>query len=369
MNNVDSFSLAGNDDAFAFAGLADGIQRAPQASSSEDAERVSELINSSWVTQAIHAAIDLGLFDRLNEEPASAAQLAAQIGCSAGATHRLLRALSSLDLCSECDTGVYELTSMGTLLAGNEPGSLQPWARLWCSNLADLWKDLAHSVREGKSVRALRGIKPGFSHLECDAANAELFNQAMVANSYWVAKAFARAADLQNVNSLIDVGGGHGGLLAAILHAHPEMRGVVFDLPHAGEGAGTYLKLEGLGERARFTSGDFFSSVPPGADAYVLKSVLHNWDDDRSIAILRQCRAAIKPSARLFIVERMMPRTLTASRADRAVARSDLNMLVALDASERGAEEYEWLLGQAGFAVQQTFPLAMGVSAIEARPC
>ena len=332
------------------------------------AECLAELITSSWISHAIGAGIELGVFDALAGGPTRAEELARQLGCAPPALAQLLSACESLELCSLDAEGRSAVTPMGRLLASSTKGSQQAWARLWCRDLGALWTGLPEAVRRGESVRSLRGIEPGFTPLADDPVRADAFNRAMTANTWWVAEAFARLPTIADCRHVIDVGGGHGVLLIAVVQANPELRGIVFDLVHAASGARNALERAGLSERAIFVAGDFFESVPSGGDAYVLKSVLHDWPDSRCDAILASCRAAMSSKAHLFVVERLANVPLMPTAHDRAWARSDLNMLVAHGAGERTADQFSALLERAGFRVDAIHALAMGLSAIEAHP-
>jgi hypothetical protein len=164
------------------------------------------------------------------------------------------------------------------------------------------------------------------------------------------------------------VGGGPGELAATILEHHPHLRGVVFDLAHALAPARKRLSRRGAGDRCEAVEGSFFESVPAGADAYLLKSVLHNWNDDRAVAILRNCRAAIVPDGSVVLFERIVPVRYATSAVDRDIARSDLNMLVGCDGCERTEAQFRELLAGAGFALERVIPMAAEVSALVARP-
>lgn len=330
------------------------------------AESLAELITSSWITHAIGAAIELGVFDALAEAPTRANELAQRLGCSQPALAQLLRACESLELCSLDADGCSSVTPMGRLLASRTEGSQQAWARLWCRDLGALWTGLPEAVRHGASVRSLRGIEAGFAPLAGDTVRADAFNRAMTANTWWVAEAFARLPTIADCRHVIDVGGGHGVLLMAVLQRNPVLRGVVFDLAHAAAGAKDALERAGLGERATFVAGDFFESVPSGGDAYVLKSVLHDWPDSRCEAILASCRAAMSSEARLFVVERLASVPVAPTASGRAWARSDLNMLVAHGTGERTGAQFAALLDRADFRIDATHALSMGLSAIEA---
>ena len=342
------------------------LHREPITAQVRDAERVAELITSSWISHAIGAAIELGVFDALAEAPRSHESLAATLRCSTSGLQQLLRACESLGLCSMDEQAGWQVTGTGRLLASAIDGSQQAWARLWCRELAGLWSGLADAVRSGTSVRSLRGEAVGFTPLQIDPARADSFHRAMTSNSWWVAEAFARLPALAPCRHVVDIGGGHGVLIVALLRQHPECRGTVFDMDHAERGAVSALQAAGITDRADFLAGDFFAGVPSGADTYVLKSVLHDWADDGCAAILARCRAAMSTTARLFVLERVATLPLGPMAGERAWARSDLNMLVAHGACERTREAYETLLSRAGFALIAVHPLAMGVSAIEA---
>ena len=329
------------------------------------AERLGELITSSWISHAIRAGIDIGLFDAVCDGPADIEELARRLDCAPGALTQLVHACEALELCRVDDQGCCVATAMGRLLASRSEGSQQAWARLWCGDLAALWSGLDESIRHGASVRSLRGIPAGFGHLAADPARADAFNRAMTANTWWVAEAFALLPALQGCRHIVDVGGGHGVLMIALLRRHPSLRGTVFDLEHAAAGALQAIDAAGLADRAAFVTGDFFDHVPAGADTYVLKSVLHDWPDERCAAILACCRAAMSSGTRLFVVERLARLPLGPSASDRAWARSDLNMLLAHGARERTERDYYALLGQAGFRVVAVHGSAMGLAAIE----
>jgi hypothetical protein len=332
------------------------------------AERLAELITSSWITHAIHAGIELGVFDALAERPDQVDGLAERLGCAPVALRQLLHACASIQLCQLDEEGRCEATAMGRMLASNGEGSQQAWARLWSRELANLWTGLADSVRTGSSVRSLRGIAGGFERLADDPVRADAFNRAMTANTWWVAEALAALGVLDGCRHVVDVGGGHGVLVIALLRQHRAMRATVYDLAHAAVGARVALDAAGLASRADFVAGDFFASVPSGADAYVLKSVLHDWPDAECAKILASCRAAMSGPARLFLIERLATPPLTPTPGDRAWARSDLNMLVAHGACERTESMFGALLEVAGFSVGRVHALSMGLACIEAHP-
>jgi ubiquinone/menaquinone biosynthesis C-methylase UbiE len=298
------------------------------------ARRLLDLINGSWVAQACYVAARLGIPDLLAAGPRTAEDLAAATQSNAAALGRLLGALGSVDICRQREDGSFEMTQLGALLRADVPCSMRAWALQWGGEAWQVWANLLHSIKTGRSARALATGDEGFGHLDRDPQAAQIFNQAMVDLTGLAALDIAQAYDF-STHRIVDVGGGYGALLAQILVANPGASGVLFDMPHAISRAREYLAGRGVAERCEFMVGDFFASVPSGADLYLLKTVIHDWPDDKAREILRCCRRAMGPGARLLIIERLMPERLVPSAENRALARVDLHMLVALGAQER----------------------------------
>jgi hypothetical protein len=332
-----------------------------------DPQRLLALVGANWTTQAIGAAVQLGVVDHLAKQPRRLADLAKRTGSDPDALARLLRALVSIDICREED-GRYGLAPLGSLLREDAPGSIRWWALWCCGSQWALWGDLAASVKTGDSARVRTGGAPGYAHLDRDPASALVFHRAMAGLTGRVGREVARVTNWRGARRVVDVGGGHGELLVALLAARPALEGIVFDLPHAAKGAAARLREAGLAMRCAVATGSFFEALPEGADAYLLKSILHNWDDAKALAILGQCRAAMGPGARLILVERVMPERPRGGRRDHAIVRSDLNMLVSLGGRERTRREFAALLREAGFGRPTVKATATDYSVIEARP-
>jgi orsellinic acid C2-O-methyltransferase len=324
------------------------------------------MINASWMSQAAYVAASLHIPDRLAERAKSADELARESGAHAPSLHRLLRALVTLEICRENPAGLYELTPIGALLRADVPDSLRSWALYWGGPQWPVWGNLLHSVTTGESARMLTTGSEGFDRFETNPEAAALFNRAMVELTHLDAADIVRACDFAASERIVDVGGGFGKLLAAILQANPGKRGVLFDRPHALDGARVLMEAARVADRCEFVAGDFFAAIPGGADAYLLKSVIHDWNDERSGAILRNCRRAMEGRAKLLLVERIVPQQLSASAAHRAIARGDLNMLVGLGGRERTEDEYRALLGAAGLNVKAIVPAGRTFGVIEA---
>jgi SAM-dependent methyltransferase len=329
------------------------------------ASRLLDIIGGSWMSQAVYVAAELRIADLLAGGPKRVDELAKAAGCHPPSLARLMRGLASLGICVEWEDGRFDLTPMGSLLRSDAPDSLRSWAIVWGKLQWPVWGNLLHSVRTGESARTLVLGTKGYEHLARDAEAATVFNRAMTEVTRLVANEVARVYDFSGARRIVDVGGGYGQLVTAILKAHPKARGVVVDMPHASEAAKLYARDAGVAERCEFVAGDFFESVPPGGDAYLLKSVLHNWNDEKSALILRNCGRAMPRGAKLLLVERIFPARLDVSPAHQAVARSDLNMLVGPGGHERTEVEFRNLLGAAGFTPVEVFATSTEFSIIE----
>jgi hypothetical protein len=325
-----------------------------------ETQHLLDLIHGCWTTQALCAAVELGVVDALATMPLEAAATAQRLGTDRDATARLLQALVSLGICERSHHPRFGLTDMGRLLASDHPQSLRGWTTLVGRQLWAPWQGLADSVRTGLGHHARAGVDR-FDALGADASDAATFHLAMSGLTAMVAASVAEVASdwLAGPGRIVDVGASHGGLLAALLARHRERSGIAFDLAHARDLAERTLRQAGLEGRARFVTGSFFDSVPPG-HVLLLKSVLHDWDDDRCATLLGNCAAALAPGGVLLLVERLMPATLAQTPEDRRLCRSDLNMLIGPGGRERTGAEFAALLLAAGLAMAQARPLAGG---------
>ena len=335
---------------------------AATTAAAEGRERLLGLVNAAWTTQAIGAAVRLGLPMALADGARDVDALAETTKTHAPSLLRLLEALATLGLVAADGHGSWSLVAAGRFLIPEVGGSLAAWAEFCAGASWDAWRRLDDSVRTGASQRRRRG----FAHLDDDAAAAALFNRAMRDLTAPIAAVFAERIHLGPNARVIDVGGGEGELLAGLLLRHPQATGRVFDLAHAAGAATNRFAELGLGTRASFVAGDFFVAVPGNADVYLLKSVLHDWGDNDAVRILRSVAAAMAPSARLFVLERLRPEQAGSSPIDRAIARSDLNMLIATGGRERNEVRYRQLLEASGLRAQRTLALMPGYGSIEA---
>ena len=327
--------------------------------------RLLALINANWTTQAIATAVRLRLPDHLAEQASSADALAQVTGCHAGALHRLLRSLVTLEVVIEGDDGCFALGELGWSLRSQATGSLSAWAEFCGTRSWPCWQHLCDCVQTGHSARQLSGGSAGLGFLDEDPEAASLFNRAMASLSFAVAESVACTLSFNGVSRVIDIGGGTGELISVVLRAHSGLRGVLHDRPHAADAARRKLLQAGVADRCEFVAGDFFDAIPSGGDLYLLKSVLHDWDEERARTILMRCRASMPHSARLVVIERLMPQRLCASDSHRAIVRSDLNMLVGPGGHERTEAAFRELLTASGLRVVAVTALVDGYSVLE----
>lgn len=323
-----------------------------------------EMILATWASQAITVAAELGVADALTDGPLPVEELADRVGADADALRRLLRALISRGIFRRRRDGRYELNCLAATLCSDAPVSISAAARFYGSReQRERWTLLIDAIRTGRSVvPALRG-KESFDYFADQPELAELFNQTMTSISQLTTASVVTAYNFGAYPTIVDVGGGQGGLLASILTAAPASRGVLYDLPSVIATAGKLLEQHRVADRVRMAEGSFFHSVPGGGDAYILKNILHDWPDDKAVQILRNVRTAATPHATVLLVELVIPEN------DREFPGKwvDLEMLLNLGARERVATEYRELLGRAGFQMTRVVPTASPLSLVEAR--
>jgi len=337
-----------------------GLQRLRQATVPASVA-VMELGFGGWLTQALSAAVRLGIADALADGPLTADQVAHRVGTDPRATYRLMRALASQSVLKLRRDGRFALTRTGRALVSDNPVSVAPMIA-FIGNPAhrEHWSNLDHSVRTGETaVGKVRGMS-FFEYLDTDPELAQVFNDAMTGASEVAIESAVPAYDFSTSKLIVDVGGGHGALLAAVLRQTPEARGVLFDLPQVVAGATVAGEVAA---RCDVQGGSFFESVPTGGDTYLLKTVIHDWDDEKSLQILRNVRAAIAPGGKVLLFEMVLPEGAPAHLG----LVLDLEMLVAAGGYERTRREYAELLSQAGFELQRVIPTTSPLAIVEAR--
>jgi hypothetical protein len=324
-----------------------------------------------WVSRALYVAAKLGIPDLLQDQAKSAVELAEATDMHADSLRRVLRVLVSIGAFTEDDQGRFALTLLGATLRSGVPNSLHALALLHLDEVHfDAWGDILHSVKTGDSAfNHLVGMGV-WQYRTLHSEHAKNFDEAMANMVSIVNQAILIAYDFSSFGKMVDVGGGNGSLLISLLKANPEMTGIVFDMPYVAEGANERIAAAGLLDRCEFAAGDFFTSIPSGADAYLLSRVIHDWDDTHSIAILMNCRRVIPLESKLLLVERVVPaqaEQMTTTQLPTPFL-SDLNMLVITGGRERTEAEYRALFEAANFRLTKIVPTRSSLSIIEAAP-
>ncbi len=317
-----------------------------------------------WLSRLVYTAAKLGVPDLLAGGPRSSADLAEATHTNPRAFHRFLRSLASFGLFAQQDDGRFALTPLGASLQTGAPGA----ARSTVLTMAGPWAwgafgELQYSLETGKtSIEKVLGM-PLFDYLAAHPEEAAQFSESMVGIHGAEPPAVAAAYDFSDVGTIVDVGGATGNMLAAILSVHPQPRGILFDRPHVVSEAPALLRARSVEARVSIAEGSFFESVPAGGDLYILSHIIHDWSEEQCLTILGHCRAAMKPGAKLLIVEFVLPE----GNAPHFGKLTDMVMLTIPGGEERTAAEYDTLLAAAGFKMTRVIPTASDVSIVEAQ--
>jgi hypothetical protein len=326
---------------------------------------IRDLLHGHRNTALLSVAAELGIADLLADSARSSGEIAAAVGAHAPSLHRMLRGLVVIGICRQTTDGRFALTIMGRLLRDSDPDSLHNEAIHSGEMTAPAWNHLLHSVMTGETgfrhVFGVNTFEYRKAHPELDA----VFNTGLRKGARRAAAEMLPVYDFSPFHRIADIGGGYGDLLAAVLKAHPRIRGVLFDQPHVVAAASRFLNEAGVGDRCEVIEGNLFNSIPSGADLHILKSIIHDWDDGQGVAVLKNCRSALDTGGRLLLVERVMP---DRAAADPQTVMVDLNMMVMTGGQERTAAEFQSLLDAAGFALIRILPLRSGFSIIEGVP-
>ena len=322
-----------------------------------------EMISNAWSAQAITAAADLRIADALANGPLSADELADAVDADADTVSRLLRALIGRGIFRRLRDGRYALNPLGDTLRSDGDVSMRGMARfIGAPQHREHWSNLTTAIRTHRAVVAEMRGKPIFDYLAEEKEYDEIFNVAMTSASEVAIAAVTAGYDFSRYSTIVDVAGGHGRLLAAILNATPKARGILFDQPHVVADAPALLKQHQVADRVEVAEGSFFDAVTEGGDAYVLKHIVHDWSDDQALQILRNVRQAAGVGKHVLLVEMVLP------GHDRDFLGNwlDLEVLVEFDARERTAAGYAELLGRAGFRMTRVVGTASPYSVVEA---
>lgn len=321
---------------------------------------MSRMLAGYWTTQALHVVAKLGVVEHLRDGPRSAEELAGLVGAHPGALYRLLRALASVGVFAEDDRR-FALTPLSDCLRGDRPDSQRAMALAAGEMFYAAWGELLYSVRTGKSAFTKLHGRPIFDYLADHPDQGRLFDETMVAVHGAETAAMLAAYDFSDVRVLADVGGGNGSVLTAVLRRYANLQGILFDLPNVADRARAAVEAAGLAGRCRVVGGSFFDGVPEGADAYLLRHIIHDWDDEQAAPILANVRRALGPGGRLLVAEFVIP----PGAAQPYAKFLDLAMLVLPGGRERTEDEYRALYRAAGFRLTRVVPTAAEVSVIE----
>ena len=323
------------------------------------------LVNGFRIFQLVVAASRLKIPDLVADGPKTADELAASTETHGPSLRRMLRGLAAWSFLDEQADGRFAATPLSDTFRSDTPG-LRNMTIMLSEEAYQAWGDLLYTVRTGKPAFEHVFGKNRWDQLAENPEAAAIFNAAMVELSSRIAKSFADSYDIGSARTVVDVGGGNGALLIAVLQAHPEVRGVLFDLAQGLAGAEEKLAAAGVADRVILQEGSFFETVPSGGDVYLLKSIVHDWDDERALAILQSCRRAMNDKGRLVILERELAGRIEDAGKALPSVMSDLNMMVVLGGKERTPDEYRALLERAGLRMTRLLPNESEFAAIEA---
>ena len=323
-----------------------------------------QLMTGYQRAQAVYVAAKLGVPDLLAEGPRPVEELAAATQSHTSSLYRLLRALASVGVFSETSPRTFALTPTAALLRTGTADSMRSLALMYNEESYFAWGNMIYSIRTGEPAFAHRfGMEP-FPYFMQNPEADRLFNEAMIGYTHQVANAVVGTYDFSPFGVVADIGGGYGTLLAAILQSSPNTRGILFDIPHVIDAAQGFLSTTGVADRCTRIAGDFFSAVPAGADAYVLSQILHDWEDEQCLTILKHTRRVTPKDGKLLVVELVIPPGNEPSFGKWL----DLHMLAIPGGRERTESEYRTLFRDAGFELTNIVPTPAGPSVVEAVP-
>jgi len=324
---------------------------------------LTQLITGSLGAQAIYVAAKLGIADLLRDGAKNVNDLAKAADADAPSLYRVLRALASFGVFVEQSDQTFALNPTAELLRSDSPGSLRDLAIFMGEDWHwKVWGQTIYSVRTGQAAWSKVHGQEVFPYFAANSEASKIFDRAMTSLSNLAIKAVVEAYDFSGIGTLVDIAGGQGRLLTAILEANPSLKGVLFDMSHVIEGAKESDAIKALGSSLELTTGDFFVAVPASADAYIMKHIIHDWDDERAQTILRNIRNVMKPNARVLLVESV----ITPANEQDFGKLLDIEMLVSPGGKERTADEYKELFAQAGLKLTRIVPTKSPYSVIEA---
>lgn len=324
-------------------------------------ELLYRMIAGYQATQLIYVAAKLGIADLLADGPKTAEELAARAGANPDRLYRVLRALASMDAFEERDGRSFALTPMSETLRTDHPGSLRPMAIFLGGTSYRSWSELLYGVTTGETPAEKVFGMSTFEYLQKDLEAGAAFDATMSAVSWRDVAAVVDAYDFSSARTVVDVGGGHGTLIAGILGANPQLRGILFDQPNVVAGAQATLEEAGVADRCERVGGDFFREVPAGGDIYIMRSIIHDWDDAPAIVILGNCVRAMGENGKVLLVESV----IEGGDVPAGPKMLDVQMLVMTGGRERTAEEFRALYSAAGLELTRIIPAGVEARIVE----
>jgi O-methyltransferase domain/Dimerisation domain len=325
--------------------------------------QLMQMASGCWISQLVSTAANLSIADHLASGAKSASEIAEAVRSDPRALHRFMRALANFGILTRAGEQKFALTPLGEALKSGAPGAARSTVLMTAGPL--VWKcfeQLQYSVETGQTAMEKVFGLPLFDYLAQHAELASQFSEAMVGIHSAEPAAVAASYDFSALEVIVDVGGATGNMMAHIVTRYPQCRGVLFDRPHVVTDAPAFLRAKGIENRVRIERGDFFKSVPAGGDAYILSHIIHDWDEEQCLTILSNCRKAMKPGAKLLIVEFVLPE----GDEPHIGKLLDMTMLVVTGGEERTANEYRTLLARAGLTVTRVVSTGSDVSIVEA---
>lgn len=323
--------------------------------------RMSQMLSGYWISQALYTAAHFGIADLLKEGPRTAEELAEATKTKGDFLYRLLRALASIGVFAEDASGKFQLTPMAELLRSDSPSAVRSLALMMGEEHYQVWGRLTEAVQTGENMFEKSLGMPVFEYLGKNPDKGKIFDAAMTGIHGQETQAVLDAYDFSKIRVLADVGGGNGSNLIAILKKYPKLRGILFDLPQVIERSRQNFVAAGVADRCQLIAGSFFESVPAGADAVLMRHIIHDWDDAKSLTILKNCHAAIPEDGKLLLVESVIP-----PGNDFCFAKFlDLTMLLIPGGKERTENEYRELYEAAGFSLDLVVGTASEINVVE----
>ncbi|MCC9605855.1 acetylserotonin O-methyltransferase [Blastopirellula sp. JC732] len=324
-------------------------------------DQLMQMISGYQVSQIVMTVSEMGIADLLKKGPASVEVLAQQCGAKPERLYRLLRAAASVGVFAETDPGIFTMTPLAEPLQSDHPLTLRPFAIMMLDEHYVTWGRLGASVKSDENAFEAAYGEPFFDFLGKNPKSAAIFDAAMTSIHGRETEAILDAYDFSQFGTIADVGGGNGSKLIAVLQKHPQLCGMLFDLPHVVERAAPNFTEAKVDDRMTLVGGDFFAEVPSGADAYMMRHIIHDWDDEKSALILKNCRAAMKPGQKLLLVEYVIP----AGNDPFFGKLLDLTMMLIPGGKERTESEYRDLLASCGFRLDGVINTSQAISVLE----